>query len=179
MKKLIILSYSLLILGFSIFTLEVNAQESNKELSNQIIVDSILQKEILYGYCTSDGLRNSTIFSEYYKESLKDYNIDSSLIRQIDDVEKINITILLGTWCPDSQREVPRFLEILKTLDFKNENLTIIALDRKKNFKGVDISKMRIRFVPTFIIYRDKIEVGRIVEKPVSTLELELLQILN
>jgi thiol-disulfide isomerase/thioredoxin len=38
----------------------------------------------------------------------------------------------MGTWCGDSKREVPRFIKILKSVDFPMENLKIVALDKRK-----------------------------------------------
>jgi hypothetical protein len=56
------------------------------------------------------------------------------------------------------------------------------------NFIGVDNSKLspvaeydslHIERVPTFIIYKNNIEAGRIIENPVTSLEQDILDILT
>jgi thiol-disulfide isomerase/thioredoxin len=91
------------------------------------------------------------------------------------------VEIYLGTWCSDSQREVPHFLKIvdmLKTKYGKDLPMSFVAVDRAKQ-KPVDLlSGKSIEKVATFIVYRDDHELGRIVEKPKGLLEDDLLALL-
>jgi hypothetical protein len=73
---------------------------------------------------------------------------------------------------------VPRFLKILDTTDYPEENLLMIAVDSKKQASGLDITAYDIERVPTFIIYKEGKEIGRIIETPVQSLEADLQKIL-
>ena len=88
-----------------------------------------------------------------------------------------NITVVLGTWCSDSQREVPRLYSILDYLGFPEKNLELICVDRKKDAAGTEVMDLSIELVPTIIIYIGEEEIGRIIESPVESLEEDLVKI--
>jgi len=85
----------------------------------------------------------------------------------------------MGTWCSDSRREVPNFYKILDKLNYPDNKITLINVDRKKNGIEIDVSKLNIELVPTFIVYRNNTEIGRIIETPNESLERDLLKILE
>lgn len=92
--------------------------------------------------------------------------------------EAVTIKIVLGTWCPDSRREVPKFMRILKEIDFPADKVIFIGVDNMKfspidNYNALDIER-----VPTFIFYKNNIEAGRIIENPTTSLEQDMLNIL-
>jgi thiol-disulfide isomerase/thioredoxin len=92
--------------------------------------------------------------------------------------ETVSIKIVLGTWCPDSRREVPRFMRILKEIDFPADRVSLIGVDNMK-FAPIDnYDKLGIERVPTFIFYKNNIEAGRIIENPATSLEQDMLNIL-
>jgi len=90
----------------------------------------------------------------------------------------INIEIYMGTWCSDSRREVPRFLKILDLAIFDFHKLKIISVDRDKISPTHEEIGRNIEYVPTFIIHKNNLEIGRIVEFPIITLEGDLINIL-
>jgi thiol-disulfide isomerase/thioredoxin len=100
----------------------------------------------------------------------------TQLRKRLDNVE---IIIVLGTWCSDSEEQVPKFLKVLDKIHFDDSDLTMICVDRDKLAGDVDISKFGIQKVPTFIIFRNDNEIGRIVETPMNSLEGDLLMILE
>ncbi len=89
------------------------------------------------------------------------------------------IKIVMGTWCSDSRREVPRFYKLLDELKLVDEEITLINVDRMKKVPEINMDDLNILLVPTFIIYRGGKEIGRIVETPIETLEKDLLNILS
>lgn len=92
----------------------------------------------------------------------------------------IKITIVMGTWCSDSRREVPRFYKLADALQIPNYHIRLILVDKKKTAAGTGVDKLNMRLVPTFIIYDSKgNELGRIIESPHKSLERDLLQILK
>lgn len=79
----------------------------------------------------------------------------------------------MGTWCSDSQREVPKFLRILDDLhaQFGVElPVRFVAVDRAKQQPAALIDGKHVDKVATFIYFRGNEEVGRIVEHTQSPL---------
>jgi thiol-disulfide isomerase/thioredoxin len=104
--------------------------------------------------------------------------------------EDIDIICILGTWCHDSQREVPRFWKILQEVGNPHLDLTMFAVGRSSDEEARSImdnigfdeplrETYRVELVPTFIFMNDGEELGRIIESPVTTLEQEAARILS
>jgi thiol-disulfide isomerase/thioredoxin len=89
----------------------------------------------------------------------------------------IDIIVFLGTWCPDSKREIPRFLKIADLAGIEADNLKLYGLDRSKKSPDDLTEKYAINRIPTFIFLKDRQEVGRITEFPQTTLEGDMLTI--
>ncbi|MFN0158675.1 MAG: thioredoxin family protein [Bacteroidota bacterium] len=98
------------------------------------------------------------------------------LIGQVHD--SIEAIVFFGTWCGDSKREVPGFLRIVEQANFPRERIKFYALDRTKKSPDGLTDQYGIERVATFIFLKRGIEVGRITEKPSSTLEADMLSIL-
>jgi cyclophilin family peptidyl-prolyl cis-trans isomerase/HEAT repeat protein len=90
------------------------------------------------------------------------------------------IEVFLGTWCSDSQREVPKLLKILEVMQEKyNRSIPVsfVAVDRSKTKPEAAVEGHHLEKVATFIYYRGGSELGRIVERPTGLLEDDLLAI--
>ena len=89
----------------------------------------------------------------------------------------------MGTWCGDSKQEVPRFYKVLEACEFPEDQLTVIALSSKpymyKKSPNHEEAGLNIHRVPTFIFYKDRKEVNRIVEHPIETFEKDMLNIVT
>ncbi|MEE9464218.1 MAG: thioredoxin family protein [Candidatus Neomarinimicrobiota bacterium] len=117
-------------------------------------------------------------YQEWYEQEYNGYSPDTLVLDLIKGtVADVQITIFLGTWCPDSRREVPRFIKLMEYLNYPAESITLITLDRGKHSPDGGEEGFDIRLVPTFIFYRDSTEVGRIIEKPENSLEDDLLDL--
>lgn len=131
------------------------------------------------GKCSLSDLMSGD-FGKYYSSEYSGYDPDSAFIRKIGQrYGDAEITIVLGTWCHDSQVQVPRFFRILDALDIKTPTPELICVDREKQAGEIDTEELRITRVPTFIVYRSGKEVGRITETPETTLEEDLCIILT
>ena len=86
--------------------------------------------------------------------------------------------IFNATWCPDCRREVPRFFKILDQAGLGGLPITLLGLDRTlRDAEGL-AAQWGVRAVPTFIFLRAGGELGRIVERPATTLEGDIARIL-
>lgn len=154
---------------------------ANKKVLNQLKFDEKANQEILYGYCNEKGLQTAP-FNEWFDMEYSDYQPEMDIIGKIENsggISEISITIVMGTWCSDSRREVPRFFKILNILNYDANRVKLIMVDRKKEAEGTIVSKLNIERVPTFIFTKGKTEVGRIIETPEVSLEGDLLKIIE
>ena len=126
-----------------------------------------------------DYLFNSPNTS-WFQKNYESYIVDE-VIQKMDfsKINEYNIEIFMNTKCHDSEREIPRFLKILNTLNFSNENLRIVLLNsEKKTIDGLEIGK-DITNTPTIIFLKNSNEENRIVEFPFENLENDILKIIN
>ncbi len=94
-------------------------------------------------------------------------------------LEGVRMVCVLGTWCSDSRREVPRLLRLLQLLRVDPSLLTLYGVDRSKRSPEGEEHRWGITLVPTIIVLRGDTELGRIVESPARSLEADLLGILD
>ena len=108
------------------------------------------------------------------------YNpVPAYLERIPQHIADVEILCFLGTWCPDSRREVPRMIRILQATKRPPETMRMIGLDRAKRSPDALEARYTIERVPTFIFLRDGKELGRIVESPLGSLEKDMLGIID
>lgn len=168
MKLLFICLFPLIL--FSTF-----AQEKNT-----LTTDEKTGKQMLIGFIDRSALVD-TMFSDWFAPEYKEYEVDIAALDPIvNSMDDVTVTIVLGTWCSDSHQQVPRFLKILDVLNFNyQDKLTLIAVDRNKAGLGDETAELNIKAVPTFIIFRNDVEIGRIVETPIESLEKDFVSILQ
>jgi len=148
---------------------------------NNKIHDEKLDKDVLVGYVDSTGLYDG-VFGLYYKTQYEIYSPKSKFVKKAKAIFKdgdYEIVTIFGDWCSDSKLQVGRFDKVLAEASFPNNKYKHIAVDRDKKARGVDITKYRILRVPSFIIFLNGIEIGRITESPDTTLEKDLYNILR
>ncbi len=103
---------------------------------------------------------------------------------------ELRIVCVLGTWCSDSRREVPRFWKVMETCGLAPESLEMLAVGRAddpaakawEESHGVAPgyrARYGVELVPTFLVYEGGLELGRIVETPAVSLEADLAAMLG
>jgi cyclophilin family peptidyl-prolyl cis-trans isomerase/HEAT repeat protein len=108
-----------------------------------------------------------------YAQRKTDYTPDTTVLEMIQPYIQPDdrVEVYMGTWCADSQREVPRFLRILDDLRAQHGvelPAKFVALDRSKQKPAELIAGKHVEKVATFIYYRGQEELGRIVERTQS-----------
>lgn len=134
---------------------------------------------ILVGTASLDSLLNKP-FDSWFEENYKAANPDPATVQAIAPLLKdVEIDAFIGTWCEDSQREVPKFVKILEGAGYPVDEVRVVTMTREKTTpqhyeEGLDVTN-----VPTFIFYKNGKEMNRIVEFPIKTLESDMLAILK
>ena len=98
---------------------------------NTIITDDESEKAMLIGYSTREAF-NDTNFSDWWNEEYDIYEVDVETTEEIKPgFEDLEIKLVMGTWCSDSRREVPRFYKILDEMEYPSENISLINVGTK------------------------------------------------
>lgn len=132
-----------------------------------------------FGEFSRDQLENST-HNSWFVENYNAHPLNKALVSQIDSLlNDIEVTIYMGTWCEDSQREVPGFFKIIDALEANDQVQPIVGLNEDKVSQDGSAEQAGVTNVPTFIFSKDGEEINRIVEFPIISLEQDILDILQ
>ena len=157
------------------------AQTTN-QLAN-IEVKNSIGEPMLLGHCDISFLQQG-VYKNWYQPGYDNYVPDSSTILVLKGLlNDKKIDIFLGTWCGDSRREVPRMMKILTKAGVDQKQIRLIFVSNEsssyKQSPQHEETGKNIKKVPTFIVYENEQEIGRIIEYPVVSLEKDLLSILR
>lgn len=165
-----------------VFAWSITSAYSQNTMINQLSKDANGQPMLL-GRCERNALQQAP-FSSWYSSNYDAYVVDSFTCTFIKPLlANKTITLFMGTWCGDSKREVPRILKMLDCCGFPQEKITLIMVSNapdayKQSPQHEEAGKNIVR-VPTIIISDHEKEVGRIIEYPVTSLEKDMLAILQ
>ncbi len=132
--------------------------------------------EMLYG-----KISRMQLFFDYpdWQAGYENYVPDPEIVRKLQGMDYDEIIVFLGTWCPDSQREIPRFFRVLdQSGKYDLEKIEIWAVDRTKKLADNLTDMYDIFYVPTIIFFKQDQELGRIIEQPEISMEDDMEQIL-
>lgn len=136
--------------------------------------DTIKNQNFLLGIVNKGHLADSSWFIENYRH---EQISDETFLKISEASMNVKVDVYFGSWCEDSQRWLPVFVNIMDHTGLKDK-VTLVGLprskaEREKIAPGIDIEK-----VPTFVFKFDGREIGRIIENPESDLSTEVLNIL-
>ncbi|WP_051313490.1 thioredoxin family protein [Sporocytophaga myxococcoides] len=140
------------------------------------IAQSSGQKDLTGKTDIKDVDANFPWFSEGYNL----YKPDSTVIKSLsNNGSKLTFIVFGGTWCGDTKRELPRFYKITDQANIKREKIALYLLNHDKKSPEKLEKKHKIHSIPTFIIFVNGKEAGRIVESPHNSLEKDLLEVID
>ena len=158
-----------------------STQWASAQVTDQRVTDAGGDQQLL-GQLTQASL-SSPPFNEWFDAGADQYNPDGDFITRTRNLQDFEIEVFMGTWCGDSRREVPRLIKTLRALNFPEQQLSIVGVNRttdqyKQSPNGEQAGK-NIHRVPTIIFYRNGKEVNRIVETPVTSIEEDIHTIVS
>ena len=159
---------------------DVKITESPLSANEQVPVNFSEQTTWLLGYFTYGQMARQP-HSAWYMKGFDEYQLNNEPLGKLLEIpkEELTIKIVMGSWCPDSRREVPRFMRILDKWQFPIAKVIFIGVDNAKLAPVGEYTGLNIERVPTFIIYKNNIEAGRIIENPKTSLEQDMVNILT
>lgn len=174
MKK--ILTYA----GLSLVMLSATSCFTEKQVFNRQ-VETEKYGSMLLGRQTKSQLSREP-FSEWYDEEYKEYEYDTEIIKELkkNKLKSYEVVVFFGTWCGDTHRELPRLMKILDAVEYPEQKLKLIAVNRRIETPNGEDVPHNIRRVPTIIVRKYGRELGRIIENTQSgSLEQDLLNIIK
>ncbi len=139
--------------------------------------------DMLWGICTQLDMEK-TPYDSWFVSNYQGYRVDSLLKPVLTPgLQKKVFTIFFGSWCGDSQREVPRMLKALQYYGVDPKQIKLVAVSNHpeayKQSSGREERGLYIHRVPTLVVSNGKKEMGRIIESPVESLEKDLAKIVG
>lgn len=120
---------------------------------------------------------------EWFQPRYNQYHPDAALLKEFGSLMKkhdYTINVYMGTWCHDSQREVPKLYKVLNDIDFDMSKLSVVTVNYSKKVPNVTpevAKKLAVHHVPTIIFYENGQEVERFVESARVSLLKDLISI--
>lgn len=144
---------------------------------------------VLFGEVTREDIaKYLPDWNAEYFEYEPDRRLTADLAKYLKDVQ---ITSVLGTWCGDSRREIPRLWRILEEVGYPVSRMKMYAVGSSRftadmqipkdvlNWSGITRKFYSADAVATIIFERNGVELGRIIESPEVTLEEDILGIVK
>ncbi len=130
------------------------------------------------GRCSFDDISDEASF-DWFTMSSNNYNPDQNITEQLKKVlPSCQLYIFMGTWCEDTHNLLPKLYKTM-LLSRSYTNYKMYGVDRNKKSNNKEEEAYKIINVPTIIVMKDGVELGRIVETTKSTIESDLLKIIE
>ena len=186
MKKIL---YILVAFSFFACKNEKKAETPKEPIQKEITAttaqkDSITAEEeeklpILTGVQKREAI-SAEPYDTWFAPTYSMYSVNKEITGKIQPlIADVTVKVFMGTWCEDSQLQVPHFYKVLDLLKVADTKVELITVDEDKTTPEFLEDGYDITNVPTFIFYKDGKELNRIVESPVVSLEEDMLQILT
>lgn len=133
------------------------------------------QDDYLSGPVTESQIREVKIFDLYANR----YEPDQEIIQKLNQVQdSILVDVFMGMWCHDSKREIPAFFKVMESVTNPLITAKYTALEYRRRGPKDIIKENNIKRTPTFIVYRNGKEIGRIIEEVSVSVESDLYKII-
>ena len=120
--------------------------------------------KILKGFMTRQQLATDPDFS-WFAQNQGDYVPDASALQALRaQKDSINIIAFGGTWCSDTKFILPKFYKLADAAGLAPERITLIGVDESKKTLQHLSEALNVTNVPTFIVFKNGKELGRVVE---------------
>lgn len=171
MQKLVLVFFSLA-MGWKSPDFTANYQNEKREIRQ-------VQKKDLVGEFSRKDLEQKP-FSRWFKRGYKKYKPKKKALKIIkENISDYEIVYLMGAWCIDSRREIPKLYRLLDEAGYDTSKISSFAVDGYKETPGELENELEVKRVPTIIFYKNGKEVNRFVEFPVESLEEDIAAIVS
>ena len=141
------------------------------------VISNAQDRPYAYGPLTAGEL-----FADYsrFQERAEKVAPDQADVEKLAGLkDSVHVKIFLATWCPDSRKHVPTMLRLMDAKEFPLFTREIVGVDYDKKDPEGRSGEHNITHVPTFIVYHEGEEIGRIIEHPEHSIARDFLGILE
>ncbi len=162
MKKILeVVSYSFL--GLFLYACSSQTSHNNLETTEHSA------NQVNLPYATGE-ITHPQLFARYshFASNYNKHQPSEDDVKQVASIDKpLNLLIVFGTWCHDSEREIPRLLKLLHQANNPNITYQMIAVGYNKKVSDVSDLPVSIKYTPTVIISDESgEELTRVIERP-------------
>lgn len=166
-----------LVILLIVFPLATSAQEKVYNVETESVSEYV--DKILNGPITKEGLQKMP-YKVWFNTNYKTYIVDTDALKNIKrrQLKGLKILVFMGTWCHDSNREIPRLIRVCEELGIADQ-LELYGVDVNKTSQAGREKDYNVRKTPTIILMRDGVEIARILEEPEISFEQDFEKILK
>jgi thiol-disulfide isomerase/thioredoxin len=156
-----------------------SSQQPEKNTANTPSEPVEEQEDVLLGNIDKNDLQQPP-HAAWFDAMYQSYKPEEAALQIIkENINDYEIKMFMGTWCADSQLEVPKFYKLLDLSNFDFENLEVIAVSEDKMMPDNVMQEFDVVYVPTIIFYKNGTEAGRFVEYAQEELEMDIAKIVS
>lgn len=166
-----------LVILLIVFPLATSAQEKIYNVETESVSEYV--DKILNGPITKEGLQKLP-YKVWFNTNYKTYIVDTDALKNIKQkrLKGLKILAFMGTWCHDSNREIPRLIRVCEELGIYDQ-LELYGVDVNKKSDLEREKDFNVKNTPTIILMRDGVELARIIEEPKVSFEQSFEKILK
>jgi len=119
--------------------------------------------KILKGLISRDMLEKDTAFS-WFHHNLRSYTPGTATVATVRaNAPQLQFLVFTGTWCEEAQYILPRFYSLVDAAAIRADQVTLIGVDPSKKTVRHLTEEMHITAIPTFIVLKNGMEIGRVI----------------
>jgi len=128
---------------------------------------------------THGSISSEALLAHYpgFAAEYASYQPSAGALAQMQQLQGLQLLVLFGSWCHDSEREVPRLLKLIQQSGVALNTLQLETVNQQKHHPQQLHSQHNLRYTPTIIVLDNGRELGRIIEKPAKSLAEDLAEI--
>ncbi|MGZ5281661.1 MAG: TlpA family protein disulfide reductase [Bacteroidia bacterium] len=137
-------------------------------------------------YLISRKKLDDSVKYTWFTKGYNNYKPDETKAKQLRKHRKhLRFVVFGGSWCEDTHMWLPKFYKVVEMAKIRKRDVTLYGVDRDKkpvgNVKDKTAPSMdyKVNRVPTFIVFYDDKEVGRVIESVRNSVEEDILKIVE
>ncbi len=114
-----------------------------------------------------------------WEERAGAWKVAPETLERLRSAAPARIEVVFGSWCPDSYDHLPPLIAALREARNPGLELVLIGVDRGKQDPTGAAGRLGVTRVPTVVVFRGDVELGRVIETPATTMDLDVARILH
>jgi thiol-disulfide isomerase/thioredoxin len=120
--------------------------------------------KVLKGFITKAQLVGDSSFT-WFAKNIQGYTPWAQTVEALKaNKDSIHILAFGGTWCDDTKYMLPKFYALADAAGFPQDRITLLGVDHSKKTIQHLSETFNVTLVPTFIVFKNGKEIGRVVE---------------